>query len=131
AWDLSAQCRVAWSCSVSPGAWVRHLAWCPSSRCLLVGHSDGICWVDGRSGAAVEQVACLGQAYASVGVAENVRIVAFGKRLLALDRRRICPEDVAELDTSAISLQCCMHGAQTSMLVGTKDGNVQLYAVHV
>ena len=27
---------------------------------------------------AVEQVAGLGQAYASVGVAENVRIVAFG-----------------------------------------------------
>ncbi|CAE7565690.1 unnamed protein product [Symbiodinium natans] len=130
-WDLNSAVRGTWTCSVSPGSWVRHLERCTSSGCLVVCHSDGLCWLDGRTGQSVGHVAGLGQAYANVRISDHVRIVAFGRRLLACDRRRLTPEAgaSAELAAAALSLDLCA-GAGGSLLVGSKDGVATIYSVH-
>ncbi|CAE7236603.1 unnamed protein product [Symbiodinium sp. KB8] len=118
AWDLNSTAGALWTCCVC---------------CLVVGHSEGLCWVDGRTGQPVGHIAGLGQAYASASITEDLRIVAFGRQLMALDRRAAAPapESAATLDAAALSLslQSCGKSMQ-SMLVGSKDGAARLYAVH-
>ncbi|CAE7642603.1 unnamed protein product [Symbiodinium microadriaticum] len=133
AWDLNSTAGALWTCCVCPGTWIRHLTRCSASGCLVVGHSEGLCWVDGRTGQPVGHIAGLGQAYASASITEDLRIVAFGRQLMALDRRAAAPapESAATLDAAALSLslQSCGKSMQ-SMLVGSKDGAARLYAVH-
>lgn len=133
AWDLNSTAGALWTCCVCPGTWIRHLTRCSSSGCLVVGHSEGLCWVDGRTGQPVGHIEGLGQAYASASITEDLRIVAFGRQLMALDRRAAAPapESAATLDAAALSLslQSCGESMQ-SMLVGSKDGAARLYAVH-
>ncbi|CAJ1419273.1 unnamed protein product [Effrenium voratum] len=123
AWDTQRGAKL-WSACVSTGAWVRQIANCEflDGR-LLVCHSDGVCWLDGREGAVVGR-AGEGQAYACC-VLGSQHLVALGRRLVRLDMRRPVLDPVSDLEATAAGLDSCRASNGTSVLVGMKNGKVQ------
>lgn len=137
AWKVrESSCEPLWSTSVAAGSWVRKLVTveadsevCHGSGCLVVGHSEGVTWLDPRLSQVIGKLEGYGQAHAACVVGAQRLVLALGRQLALLDLR-LGHEVLADFQATIVSLEVLSQlSGRINLLAGLKDGMVQVVDV--
>ena len=129
-WELtSTSCECLWSASASARSWVRQMI--GFDDCILVCHSDGMSWLDSRTGSVVGKLESEVQANAACLIEEKKLVVAFGRQLAFVDLRfsdSLKQDVICDFEALVSGLDSCSFGA-VNLLAGLKNGWVHALEV--